>query len=302
MSKINLPGPTGNEKDKRPLPLIVAEWWGFPLQYYIIEHVPYYAIQDWIAGLVSTDPLQASRIWTDLQRREKVQSADSIRTLPYLASDGKKYERDFATDKGLYLIAQRLRSTGNRPLLKAIKQYLADAGAFVDLVRREPEVLIDTGAIDPDQAIDAVIETYQRQGKDDKWISARLTGKVKRHQFTAALTAAIADIQSWHYGAATNEIYVGLWDRTAAILKQELNLPVRASLRDHQPTLALAYQAIAEEVSARRLGERNEMEWDEARDIVREVADLIGLQADKTSKYLGIDLATGKPLLPPSSE
>lgn len=299
MSNKNLIKSSGREEDKRPLPLIVAEQWGFPLQYYIVEHVSYYAVQDWIAGLASTDALQASRMWTDFQRRGTIQTTDSIRSLPYLASDNKKYERDFATDKGLYLIAQHLRSTEKRPLLKAIKQYLADAGAFVDLVRRKPEILIESGAIDPDEVIDAAIEEYRRQGKDDDWISMRMVGKVKRHMFTAALAAAINQIQDWQYAVATNQVYEGLWGRTAAILKQDLNLPSRGiSLRDHQPALALAYQSIAEEVSAKQLGKRDELEWEEARVIVREVADLIGIQAKATSQYLGVDLATGKPLLP----
>lgn len=287
----------GDTEDPRPLPLIVAERWGFPLQYYIVEHVPYYAIQDWIAGLTSTTMIKAGEMWRQMKLRD--QTRISITSLPYLASDSKKYERDFSTDKGLYLIAQSLRATANRPLLTAIKQYLADSGVFVDLVRRKPEILVESGAIDPDEVIDAAIEEYRRQGKDDDWISMRMVGKVKRHMFTAALAAAIAQIQDWQYAVATNQVYEGLWGRTAAILKQELNLPPRGvSLRDHQPTLALAYQSIAEEVSAKQLGKRDELEWEEARGIVREVADLIGVQAKATSQYLDVDLATGKPLLP----
>jgi len=218
--------------------------------------------------------------------------------MPYTASDGKKYERDFTTDQGLYLIAQQLRVTKERPSLKAIKAFLADAGVFTDLVRREPSTVVLSGAVTPEEAIEAGIEGYRRAGKDDTWIEARIMGKLKRRMFTDALRAAIHDITQRHYALATNEIYQGLWRRTADYLKRELELPRNASLRDNQPTLALVYQAIAEEVSARRLGNKEELEWEEAQDIVREVAELIGRQARETGTYLGIDLATGKPLLP----
>jgi hypothetical protein len=206
---------------------------------------------------------------------------------------------DYTDDKGLYLIAQGLRVTKARPALAAIKQFLAEAGAFVDLVRREPETVVSSGAIDPDTALDAVVQYYRRQGKDDNWISARLTGIVKRNQFTAALKEAVAEVlHQLHFKIATDDIYLGLWQRTAAKLRAELDLPKRTNLRDHQPTLALTYQAIAEEVCAKKLGERAELSWDEARAIIKQVAALIGVQAQATSQFLQIDLATGKPLLP----
>ena len=206
---------------------------------------------------------------------------------------------DFVDDRALYLIAQHLRVTKSRPVLDAIKKYLAEAGAFVDLVRLEPETAVTSGAIDPDEAIDAAIKAYRAQGKDDRWIRARLEGKIKREKFTSALQAAVAILLTrLHYAIATDEIYKGLWGRTAAILRGELDLPSNVSLRDHQPALALTYQGIAEEVAAQKLGERTELSWDEARAIVRIVAKMIGKQAQATSKFLKIDLATGKPLLP----
>jgi hypothetical protein len=61
--------------------------------------------------------------------------------------------------------------------------------------------------------------------------------------------------------------------------------------------LALHYQGIAEEVSAQKLGQREELEWNEARQIVQEVAAFIGRQAKETSQLLQMDLATGRALL-----
>ncbi|HLA43059.1 MAG TPA: hypothetical protein VJZ27_06470 [Aggregatilineales bacterium] len=276
-----------------PLPLLVAAKWGFPLQYHVEDDEYWFSVLDWISGLTGTDAVDASNMWS----QRKTQTLISNKTLPYLAADGKTYQRDFTNDIGLYLIAQSLRVTKARPQLGEIKDYLAQAGAFTDLVRREPETVITSGAIDPDEAIDAAINEYRRRGKSDAWINARITGKVKRKMFTEALSAAIADMMNQYYGWATNEIYEGLWGRTAELLRKQLGISTKASLRDNQPTLALTYQGIAEEVSAQKLGNRSELEWEEARQIVRAVSDLIGIQAQATSAYLGVDLATGKPLL-----
>ncbi len=284
-----------NSLDSRPLPLIVAEKWGFKLAHVIDDDVYWFAVVDWAIGLLQTDAQGAAKIWNDVQRKGKLQLSDSIRQLPYVAANNKAYSMDYATDKGLYLIAQHLRATKERPLLREIREFLANAGAFVDLVRREPDALMQ--AINPDKLLDAVIEEYRRRGKDDTWINARIAGKIKRAMFTTALKTVILEVSEKHFGLATNEVYVGLWGRNAEQLKAEMGLAKYASLRDHQPTLALSYQGIAEEVCAKRLGKREELAWDEARFIIREVADLVGIQAQATCVYLGMDLATGNPLL-----
>lgn len=286
---------TGDEN--RPLPLIVAEKWGFPLAYVETESEFYFAVQDWIKGLTGADDVR--HIWANLQRREDMEQVlFSKQQLPYTASNGKTYQMDHVTDKGLYLIAQYLRVTKARPVLDEIKKFLAEAGAFVDDVRRNPDTILLSGAITPDQAMDAAIQAYRSQGKDDNWIRARMEGKIKRNLFTSALSAAVVDVLTrHHYASATDDVYRGLWNRTAAHLKSELELGKKDSLRDHQPMLALYYQGIAEEVAARKLGDREELTWSEARQIVQMVAAFIGKQAQDTSELLGLDLATGKPLL-----
>lgn len=286
-----------NNEDKRPLPLIVAEKWGFPLAFAETEDGTMYAVQDWIRGLTGTKDVRT--IWAETKRRSNSPELfTSIEQLPYAATNGKTYQMDFANDKLLYLIAQHLRVTKARPVLDEIKKFLAEAGAFVDLVRREPETVITSGAIDPEDAIDIAIQAYRAQGKDDRWIHARLEGKVKREKFTAALQLAVAEVLTrYHYASATDEIYKGLWGRTAAMLKNELELLPKQSLRDHQPALALTYQGLAEDVCATKLGQRTELSYVEAEEIVRVVAELIGKQAQDTSRFLNTDLATGKPLL-----
>src|SRR5689334_22716462 len=148
-----------NINDNRPLPLLVAEKWGFALAYVVTETRVLYAVQDWIKGLTSVKDIRT--IWADIKRRGNLdQVLDSIQQFPYTATNGKTYQMDFVDDEGLYLIAQHLRATKARPVLDEIKKFLAESGAFVDLVRREPETVITSGAIDPDEAIEAAIQAY----------------------------------------------------------------------------------------------------------------------------------------------
>jgi len=294
----NLPLPFEDDfqtDDDTPLPLIVAKQWNFPLRYAQTDTDMYYAIQDWIVGLQGGTTTKAALVWKDFRKK---QTSVSNASLPYKATDGKTYKRPFTNDKGLYTIAQYLRGMEDRLVLDEIKNFLAAAGEFVDGIRLDPGRAVSSGAINPDEAIDAAIKAYRAQGKDDRWIQARIEGKIKRNQFTAALSAAVAEILTpRHFAATTDDIYKGLWGRTAANLKQEMALSKRSSLRDHQPILALHYQGIAEEVSAHKLGTRQELTWHEAREIVQMVAAFIGKQAQQTSELLQMDLATGKPLL-----
>jgi hypothetical protein len=284
--------------DDTPLPLLVAKKWDFPLAFHIVDGNYYYAIQDWVRGILGEEDIR--KLWNYFKKQKTwEQMSSSTRRLTYRASDGKTYQREYAIDGDLYLIAQYLRVTRARPVLHEIRQFLAKAGVFVDEVRLDPTRVLTSGAISPDQAIDAGIEMYRAQGKSDAWIQMRVESKMKRDTFVRALGQAIAEVLNRrHYAIATNDIYLGLRQRTAAKLKQELLVSKNGSLRDRQPTMALYFQGIAEEASADKLGQRQELSWVEARDIIKTVSSMVGRYAKEMSEYLGKDLATGRPLLP----
>jgi hypothetical protein len=291
--------------DDTPLPLLVAKKWNFSLAYHIVDGKYFYAIQDWIRGLLGVDDIR--KIWAKFKTQKSwVEMSTISRRLLYKASDGKTYPREFIIDESLYLIAQYLRVTHARPVLQEIRQFLSKAGVFVDEMRRDENLIVISSGMSADQMLDATgraaeatRKAYRKQGKSERWIDMRLQGKMRRDQFVTALGMAIAEsLKRHHYATATDDIYKGLWNRTAAYLKRELALPKGASLRDHQPMLALYYQGIAEEASSEKLGERQELLWVEAREIVKTVAALVGRQAQEMSIFLKKDLATGRPLLP----
>jgi hypothetical protein len=288
--------PDFDTNDDTPLPLIVAQRWNFPLAHIQTENGMVYAVQDWMRGLSGEDDVRY--IWAKFKITEAAkQMLSSIQRLPYKASDGKTYKRDYVNDKGLYLIAQYMRVKHDRPMLTEIRQFLAKAGAFVDQLRLEPEMAL-TNIKDPDKLLDAFIAYHRKRGMSDEWIQIRFESKIKRNKFTAALAEFVNEsLSRWHYSTATDDVYKGLWGRSAKDLKTELQLSRDANLRDHQPSTALHYQGIVEDVCAAKLGKAEEVSWGEARDIIQTVAKIIGRQAEETSLLMEMDLATGKALL-----
>lgn len=268
--------------DSRPLPLIVATKWNFPLQHYEGDTAYLYAVQDWIAGLTGDDTQRAAKMWGKMKKQLSTPS----RQLDYRASNGKTYQMDFVDDKGLYLITQSLRTTAKRPALKEIKSYLAASGVLVDEMR-----------LDPSRAIEAGVGRYERQGKSGEWIESRATGIFSRNAFTAALKASIVDMSNTTYANATETLYKGLWQRTSKQLRGELNLAPRQNIRDAMSSIALIYTSIAEQAAAHRLGDMNEVPETVAMEIIYEVAKIISRQAKETAAYLGVDSFTGQPLL-----
>jgi len=278
-----------NSNDKRPLPEIIASNYDFPLAFHDLDDMRYYAVQDWIRGVAQIDNAEAvSKFWLNMKKRlNKAGIETSLwwRSLPYHASDGKIYKRDHANAETLYRLTQRMDAqTGLRD---DVLKFLAKSGVVIDEIR-----------IDPDRAIDAAIEAYKRQGKSDRWIEARLQGKVQRVRFTAAFRKSMrTDPSQWQYAIITDEMRLGLWKRNSAVLRKQMGLQKRDNLRDHQSRLAILYEALAEEVSSVELDQKSDLAFDQAKSIVRSNSESVGTHAEETGRRLGIDIATNRPLL-----
>lgn len=251
----------------------------------------YYSVVDIIAQLLDHDYEQARNYWKVLRHRlakEGNQTVTNCNQLKLLAADGKKRLTDVVTTEQALRLIQSIPS----PKVEAMKLWLASVGAERLEETEDPETAVFS-------VLDRTVTRYRNQGKPDSWIQARLQGIITRKQFVDALNQAVVEVlNSLHYALATDEIYKGLWGRTAAILRGQLSLTTKDNLRDHQPELALIYQRIAEAVATQKLGDQQALNWVQAREIVRMVAERIGRQADDTSQMLNTDLATGKPLLP----
>jgi hypothetical protein len=98
--------------DPRPLPLIIADLWKFPLAYVEKDDVILYAVPDWITGIGQTDTPR--RYWSDLRIRAKKQGVifDTVcRKLPYRASDDKMYQMDYVDARTLFIITAHMSTT-----------------------------------------------------------------------------------------------------------------------------------------------------------------------------------------------
>ena len=131
----------------------------------------YFSVQDVVAVLAeSSDPKQYIK---KMRARDPELSANwgTICTpVQMLAADGKMRKIQAANTEGLLRIIQSIPS----PKAEPFKRWLAQVGR---------ERIEET--IDPEQAIDRALETYQKKGYDTDWIHQRLLSIRVRNELTA---------------------------------------------------------------------------------------------------------------------
>lgn len=258
--------PTSKGNRPLPVPLRAAKHFNFPLQYHEVEGEYLYSLTDWVRGLTGETNNKKLRQMVDQYRKQALSDLESTsEKLPYKASDGKTYKRDFVIAYEAYRVAAYLRQTSDRPALKRVKDYLARAGAFIDQLQQNPQ-----------------------------WAAARTAGMVRRNDFMAMIHDALHSPPRWVYATATNTIYEGVFGRNKAQLSEQLNTDAP---RDKMSIPGLNYLSTAEWVATERLGAAQEITIPHALSIVREVADLIGEQVIEFEDRFGIDIVTGKPSL-----
>jgi lambda repressor-like predicted transcriptional regulator len=279
-----------------PLPLYVARLWGFPLQYHVVEGKEYFSIKDWIAGL--TGSRRASHMWENYKDRHK-EDVPPSRGMAYVAANGQTFTLDFTSDEGLYKITLALRVSKARPVLNAIKDFLAKAGVFVDEARRDPEGAAERLAI--------VRRTQAlRAGKSEEWVATREHGVITRKQFVSQIYALVENKKQFGLiiGSLTNELYRGAFHDDVQGLRERLGISVKENPRDHFSRIALSYTTIAEEAVRIHLSQYNEQEFvpvSVIRQVVQDLSAAIGIQADTLAKALQLDIVTGQRVLPAST-
>ncbi len=247
----------------------------------------YYSLVDIVATFSGTT--LARRYWSDTKRRLKsdgFQLYENIIHLKLPSSDGKFYKTDVADAETCLRIVQSIPS----PHAEPVRQWLARVGMDRLEETADPELGIQ-------RAQNRAVDVYENRGMDSAWIAARLKGIDDRKAFTDALQQHVAGILGKHYGMATNAVYRGLWGRDSSQLKEEMGIPQKANLRDHQPRLANISQAMVEAAVSEILENRQFVTPPEAMRIIQEVADVVQVQAEMLSQMTGKDLATGRPLL-----
>lgn len=155
----------------------------------------YFSVVDVIAVLTDQPTARsASTYWAVLKKRLKEEGASELLTnckqLKMRATDGKMRLTDVASTEQLLRIIQSIPS----PKAEPFKRWLAQVGR---------ERIEET--IDPEQAIDRALETYQKKGYDADWIHQRILSIRVRNELTAEWQARGVE-KGREYAILTDEI------------------------------------------------------------------------------------------------
>ena len=190
----------------------------------------YFSVQDVVAVLSeSTDPKQYIK---KMRTRDPQLSANwgTICTpVQMLAADGKQRKVQAANTEGILRIIQSIPS----PKAEPFRRWLAQVGR---------ERIEET--IDPEQAIDRALETYQKKGYDADWIHQRILSIRVRNELTAEWQARGVE-QGREYAILTDEI-TKAWSGMTTRQYKNLKGLKKENLRDNMSTTEIILNMLAE--------------------------------------------------------
>ena len=194
----------------------------------------YFSVVDVIAVLTDQPTARnASTYWAVLKKRLKEEGAGELLTnckqLKMQATDGKMRLTDVASTEQLLRIIQSIPS----PKAEPFKRWLAQVGR---------ERIEET--IDPEQAIDRALETYQKKGYDADWIHQRILSIRVRNELTAEWQARGVE-QGREYAILTDEI-TKAWSGMTTRQCKNLKGLKKETLRDNMSTLEIVLNMLAE--------------------------------------------------------
>ena len=190
----------------------------------------YFSVQDVVAVLAdSADPKQYIK---KMRARDPQLSANwgTICTpVQMIAADGKRRKVQTANTEGILRVIQSIPS----PKAEPFRQWLAQVGR---------ERIEET--IDPEQAIDRALETYQKKGYDADWIHQRILSIRVRNELTAEWQARGVE-QGREYAILTDEI-TKAWSGMTTRQYKNLKGLKKENLRDNMSTTEIILNMLAE--------------------------------------------------------
>ena len=233
----------------------------------------YFSVQDVVAVLSeSTDPKQYIK---KMRTRDPQLSANwgTICTpVQMLAADGKQRRVQAANTEGILRIIQSIPS----PKAEPFKRWLAQVGR---------ERIEET--IDPEQAIDRALETYQKKGYDADWIHQRILSIRVRNELTAEWQARGVE-QGREYAILTDEITKAWSGMTTRQYKNLKGLKTE-NLRDNMSTLEIVLNMLAETTTTELSKAHRPEGFEESRIVARRGGKVAG------DARRAIEADTGRP-------
>lgn len=270
--------------DPRPLPLIVAEKWNFPLTH--IEQTPMlFCAVEWYKGLGG---LKSN--WSTLK-------SDWLSTLEPVLIEVKRERRkpeklEFVTAKGLYSIAARMNDKG-RPQLDEIKRYLAAAGVFTDEARRNPEKVASSLMQVHRQR---ELARLQAAGYSNHEAVKRLETRIQGIDTLNELKTTIQQMctEAPRFGQIINQEYLGLYGYVARDLKTILGAE---AIRENLPRTQYLYLQTAESSLRDILLATDHMTSEQIAMMAYKICKGLGDQLREMCDMLGVHRVTGQKLL-----
>lgn len=235
----------------------------------------YFSIVDVVAVLTeSPDP---NAYWRKLKQRLKAEGNETVTNchgLKMKAADGKRRLTDVASSEQLLRLIQSIPS----PKAEPFKLWLARVGA---------ERIEET--IDPEQAIDRALETYQRKGYSDEWISQRLMSIRVRNALTDEWQKSGVQ-PGREYAILTDEI-TRAWSGMSTRQYKNLKGLKKENLRDNMSDMELILNMLAESTSTEISKNENPSSFAESKSIAKR-GGKAALEARKA-----VELQTGKSVI-----
>lgn len=233
----------------------------------------YFSVQDVVAVLSeSTDPKQYIK---KMRARDPQLSANwgTICTpVQMLAADGKQRKVQAANTEGILRIIQSIPS----PKAEPFRLWLAAVGR---------ERIEET--IDPEQAIDRALETYQKKGYDADWIHQRILSIRVRNELTAEWQQRGVE-QGREYAILTDEI-TKAWSGMTTRQYKNLKGLKKENLRDNMSTLEIVLNMLAETTTTELSKAHRPEGFEESRIVARRGGKVAG------DARRAIEADTGRP-------
>ena len=190
----------------------------------------YFSVQDVVAVLAeSSDPKQYIKKMRTRDPELSSHCGTICTPVQMPAADGKMRKIQAANTEGLLRIIQSIPS----PKAEPFKRWLAQVGR---------ERIEET--IDPEQAIDRALETYQKKGYDTDWIHQRLLSIRVRNELTAEWQERGVQ-QGKEYAILTDEI-TKAWSGMTTRQYKKLKGLKKENLRDNMSTMEIVLNMLAE--------------------------------------------------------
>lgn len=238
----------------------------------------YFSIVDVITIL--TDSADPQAYWRKLKQRLKEEGNETVTNchgLKMIAADGKRRMTDVADTEQLLRIIQSIPSKK----AEGFKLWLARVGR---------ERIEET--IDPEQAIDRALETYQKKGYSDEWIHQRLLSIRVRNALTDEWQKSGVR-QGREYAILTDEI-TKAWSGMNTRQYKNLKGLKKENLRDNMSDMELILNMLAESTTTEISKERQPTSFGESVEIAKAGGEAAGEARAAVERRTGKSVITSQ--------